>query len=147
MLMSLRTRLARLERTRRPPSGTSELTDREWLAKFEGMGSEGVFINEPDFEDALAIYRAEIERHDPETLAWEWISEMYWRVLHRMPPLGEAEFKELADWYRRNEGVLYDPNLRAPVGLDPTDAIARRMGATEYAQRLRVLRARFPGLP
>jgi hypothetical protein len=126
---------------------------REWLAKWERMAADGYFDGEPDFDAAMGLFRSHViaaapdpPEWDPEVTAWEWVAEMNIRVVRGESPLTEAEFRELAGWYRRHESVLYDPNLRAPLGIDPTDRIARRMGATAFAKRLRTLRARHPEL-
>jgi hypothetical protein len=38
---------------------------------------------------------------------WWWLSEMYDRATGGLPPVTEAEFRELADWFAANDEQLY----------------------------------------
>jgi hypothetical protein len=62
--MTLRTRLARLERAApKPPEPAGPVTDEDWLAAFEDMGRQKMFAAEPDFPRALAEYRRVVTKH------------------------------------------------------------------------------------
>jgi hypothetical protein len=111
---------------------------------FERLGDEGRFAAEPDFPEALAIYRAEVERNDPNTITWEWLAAMYERVSRGQPPLTVEEFVRLSEWNRKHQDKVHDVNL---CGFQSNPAaVARRMGATRIARRLRRLRAEHPEL-
>jgi hypothetical protein len=102
------------------------------------LAATGFFANEPDFPIAMELYRDAVERGDPRTTEWEWLSEMLSRLIESKPPVSEMEYEELADWYRRNESVVYQVDLRSALlnGGGP-----RRIGATKTVEELRLLRA------
>jgi hypothetical protein len=87
-------------------------TPAEWLEIFEQQAAQGVFDNEPDFETALGVFRAQVAAGDPRTLAWEWLCEMYERSREGKPGITEEEYSELKDWYMRNESTVYDGDIR-----------------------------------
>jgi hypothetical protein len=88
--------------------------------------------------------------------AWEWLAEMLHRITEGTPPVTEAEFHELAEWFRANDARLY--TLSAPSHLldlgggRTTDATnvryqlskgPRVLRAGEVAEDVRRLRARY----
>jgi hypothetical protein len=88
--------------------------------------------------------------------AWRWLAELHDRVVRGIPPLSEAEFAELAGWFRANEERLRRlalPSSLLDVGDGRKTAIAdvrwqvgrgaRLLGAGELAQTLRQLRERY----
>jgi hypothetical protein len=70
---------------------------------FTRLAKEGFFDNEPDAPLALRLYRLAVERDDPRTIEWEWVSEMSERIRRGELPVTEAEYWEPAAWYRRHE--------------------------------------------
>jgi hypothetical protein len=120
---------------------------RRWLAEFTRLGEQGFFRGEPDFPEALALYRAEVEASDPRTQSWEWIAEMYERIKKGRPPATEAEYRDLADWYRRHEADrrVYSPNIRGSL-MNTYSQGPRRLGATATIEEMRRLRAAHPEL-
>jgi hypothetical protein len=106
------------------------LTPAEWLEQFEAWGREGAFPAEPDYPMALAAYRNALQnaradagsgeeraallarcqgrfRHvEPRPreveASWQWLAEMSQRSLHGIPPVTEAEFRDLAAWFTEN---------------------------------------------
>jgi hypothetical protein len=116
------------------------------LKVFEHLSEQHLFANEPDWEDALARFRADVVRGVPNPKSWDWCSEILGRVYHGRPPVTEEEFYTLEDWYERNKAAIrggrldYDPFVNAiPRGPRQTEV-------TKYVERLRELRARFPEL-
>jgi hypothetical protein len=111
---------------------------------FEALAAAGFFSNESDFSTALALYRDAVERGDPQPKEWEWLAEMYGRVREGKAAVTETEYNELGQWYTRNELVVYRVDLR--FALQRTRGGPRRLGATETAEDLRLLRAAHPEL-
>jgi hypothetical protein len=109
------------------------------------LAEAGFFANEPDFPVALELYREAVERGDPLLKECEWLAEMYARVREGKPPASEAEYRELADWYRRHEPVVYRVDLRFALHNTYSGG-PRRLGATRTIEELRMLRAAHPGL-
>jgi hypothetical protein len=138
-------------------------TDREWLARFEECGRLGLFDDEPDFETALEVYRAAVEaaeaegREDRNLPEWWWLSEMLGRVLDGRPPVTEAEFVDLSEWFEVNEARLCQDGSVFDLGDGESVSLAdvrsglwkgpRGSGATEVVERLRRLRARYDPAP
>jgi len=141
-MRALRTRLARLEKTAKLDQADRLRieTPRQWLDAFEAMAGAGYFTGEPDFPAALELFRAAVERGDPEPLEWEWVAEILGRATNGKPPVTEAEYLELAAWYERNSSAdqrVDRANLRHALATgDP-----RRLGATKVVEELRELRA------
>lgn len=175
MKQNLTRRLERLERDSlsRPPvadSARSTGTDAEWLARIEAAGQAGHFEGEPEFGEALAAFRdalAEAEAH-PEfdglwlcqfrfpnlAAAYWWLSELSYRVRNGVPPVGAAEWQELAAWMEENIGRLAGTGLMHPhpktmpwvcIGVDYLRYVMRgghrQYHAGEYAELVRQLRA------
>jgi hypothetical protein len=129
--------------------------EADWLRHFEHMGRLGMFDGEPDFPVALEAYRRAVQTADRDgpvggyLFEWDWLAEMYGRVRAGNPPVTEAEFRELAEWYRTNEGRLpsgggFDIggggrvdriNLRCQLSRGP-----RSSGVTGLVEDLRRLR-------
>jgi hypothetical protein len=153
MYMSLRSRLASLERASGPPpERKGPVSMAEWLARWEALGEAGFFDGEADFEEAMALFRAQVIAAAPDAPewdsccpAWDWIAEIYMRIRRGLPPVTVSEYLELADWYRRHESAVYDINLRVFLA-DATPRGARRDGVTQVVRRLRRLRAEHPEL-
>ena len=89
-------------------------------------------------------------------VAYEWLSEMRWRLLRGIPPVGEAEFAELSAWFEANEerlDRLADSTGLFDVGCDRRTccwhvraalrAGPRAEGAGEAAEDIRQLQARY----
>jgi hypothetical protein len=91
------------------------------------------------------------KRHYPHlNTAFFWLFEMKKRIQAGKPPVTEAEFRELEDWFRRNEDRLplngsidtgdgrtvYRGELRGALSDGP-----RASGVTELVEKLRRLRA------
>jgi hypothetical protein len=62
--MTIRSRLKKLEdatrwKTEKVPYG-DHLTEEDWFKVFEELGNKGNFAGEPDFPDALATYRLDL---------------------------------------------------------------------------------------
>jgi hypothetical protein len=90
--------------------------------------------------------------------AWWWLYEMLDRRRKGIPPVAEAEFAELAEWFKRNDERLYRLALPSQL-LDLSDgrrtscgdlraglakgARAREVG--KLAEDVRRLRARYGG--
>jgi hypothetical protein len=148
---------------RAPESGPGPRTDREWLARFEECGRLGLLDGEPDFPTAIEAYRAAIAaaeaegRETRDLPQWNWLCEMASRALDGRPPVTEAEFVDLGEWFEANQARLAQDggsvdqgdgesvslaNLRYAIGHGP-----RALGATEIVERLRPLRARFDPVP
>jgi hypothetical protein len=94
----LKTAKALADRLPPPP-----LTSRWWLAAFErcGGGEMGLAEREPDFARLLAAYRRVYAVPGAESAALhEWLAELYLRAHRGAAACGEAEFRELAAWFR-----------------------------------------------
>ncbi len=92
--------------------------------------------------------------------AWDWLAELVGRLEKGTPPVGEAEFAELAAWFAAHDQVLSSgvvpsglldvgdgrrvssANLRWGIAQGP-----RAAGSGELAETLRRLRARHGGAP
>jgi hypothetical protein len=88
--------------------------------------------------------------------AWKWLAEMSLRRLHGIPPVTEAEFRELAAWFSENGDRLeclalparwFDlgggrltsvTNVRYELARGP-----RAFGSGEAAERVRRLKALY----
>jgi hypothetical protein len=139
--------------------GPGPRTDREWLARFEECGQLGLLDGEPDFETALGAYRAAVEaveaegREDRNLPEWNWLAEMVERALDGRPPVTEAEFVDLSEWFEANKARL--PQVLGVVDLGDGESVSlanvryglwkgpRALGTTEVIEGLRRLRARF----
>jgi hypothetical protein len=99
------------------------------------MDARGLFDGEPDFPVALEAYRRAVLGADPNGPAnhlpseWLWLAEMYGRVRAGKPPVTEAEFRELDEWFRMNEG-------RLPVNESIDIGGGRRVGRTNLRYQL-----------
>jgi hypothetical protein len=109
------------------------------------LSVSGFFANEPDFPTAFGLYRTAVERGDPAPVEWEWLSEIDQRILDGKPPATEVEYRELAEWYMRNEAVVYRANIRFAL-QNTYNGGPRRLGSTETVEALRMLRAGHPEL-
>ena len=132
------------------------LTSRFWLAAFEqcGGGEMRLAEREPDWARLLAAYRkvSAVPGAESEVLH-EWLSELFLRAQRGVAPCSEAEFAELAAWFRGSEyarrldvhasataAVLPGGTevslgeLKAGIGRGPG-----RFGSGRVAQRLREL--------
>ena len=145
--MSQNSRLKKLEKTTTNKTSTTNLRGpRWWLAEFTRLAEQGFFDKEPDAPLALQLYRAAVERNDPQTIEWEWVAEMYGRVSQGKPPMTEVEFWELAAWYRRHESEgIHDANINYDLSNTYSGG-PHRMGSTKVVMRLRRLRAAHPEL-
>jgi hypothetical protein len=89
-------------------------------------------------------------------VAFEWLTEIVWRVRREIPPMTEAEFTELAGWFAANEerlAGLADPSSLFDVGRgrktccwyirNALRAGPRAEGAGESAEDIRQLRTRY----
>jgi hypothetical protein len=89
-------------------------------------------------------------------VAFDWLLEMTGRVLDGIPPLTEAEFGELVEWFRRNDERLYSlsqpsqlldlANGRKTSTADIRHGLAkgtRAFGVGRLAEDIRQLRARY----
>jgi hypothetical protein len=114
---------------------------------FTRLAEQGFFDSEPDAPLALRLYRLAVERNDLRIIEWEWLGEMYERVSKGMSPVTEAEYRDLADWYRRHEADrrVYDPNIRYAL-INTYSRGPRRFGATATVEEMRRLRAAHPEL-
>jgi hypothetical protein len=87
----------------------------------------------------------------------EWLSEMLSRVTRGVPPVTEAEFHELAAWFRANDDRLHRLSLPTEllvVGSDRRTWCSnirffvtrgpRVEGAGQVAEDIRQLKARYP---
>jgi hypothetical protein len=107
------------------------------------MARKGHFSAEPDFPEALELFRSAVERGDPDPVEWEWVAEILSRVIHGKPPVTEAEYQELVAWYERNSSA--DQRVdRANLRNDLAIGGPRRRGATKVVEDLRELRAAHP---
>jgi hypothetical protein len=134
---------------------SAHLTEVDWILVFEHMDAQGIFDGEPDFPVALEAYRRAVQAAGEDgpggeyLSGWQWIAEMYGRVRACKPPVTEAEFGELAEWFDANEGRLPRDewldigggrrvdrvNLRHQFSKGP-----RSSGVTELVEDLRRLR-------
>jgi hypothetical protein len=145
--MSQARRLSRIEAVlaaARPDAPAHQDDDEDgaewWLRRWEAQGRRGDFRAAPDFEEALAGYRAAIEaaaatgewddppphfmaseadprvrrKHWRESPRFEnvqaaqwWVLQIAARVERGVPPTSQAEFRELRDWFERNEQALW----------------------------------------
>ena len=145
--MSLRSRLARLETTRTTPhSGGGRLRPPEWWAdRFAEWREQGFFDGEPDAPVAIRLHREAVERGDPEPVEWEWVAEMYDRIIKGKPAVTEGEYVRLAAWYDRNRcRGIQDPNITYMLYGYMNGP--RRLGATEAVEKLRASKAAHPEL-
>lgn len=160
---------ARVGRVRPPDAPDLPETNADWLAVFERYLSDGSVATEPDFPRAVGLYRAAVAaagtpvpaRPDPAAGAlWVWLVAMLDRAWAGEPGVTEAEFADLADWFRANEervrdairpGQLLDlgdgvreslANLRWGIGQGP-----RAPSAGGVAEKLRKARAVYGGRP
>ena len=150
-------RLHALERELNGPAAIK--SEHEWLAGFEKFHKKGAFSSEPDFGTALDAYRAAIVRRKPApslnaTLPeWAWLHEMFMRVKDGKPAVTEAEFRELASWFRASHA---DTAADAPIDLGEGPAMRasevlaalyrgpRRLGVTALVEGLRRLKSETP---
>ena len=105
MSLSAKLKRARAMADRLP---SPPLTSRFWLTAFErcGAGELRLGDREPDFDRLLAAYRKVFAVPGAESEALhEWLSELYLRADRGVPPCGEAEFNELAAWFRGSESA------------------------------------------
>jgi hypothetical protein len=144
--MTLRTRLTNLERRTRPRP-TGRLTMQDWLDIFEQLGQEGYFQGEPDFDEAISCFRAEVMAGEPRCPSWDWVGSMYERISKGLPPVTEREYGELAAWYLRHEHRkdIFDVNIRYYLGNGDPRGV-RTPYCTPIVARLRRMRARHPEL-
>jgi hypothetical protein len=112
---------------------------------FEALRAAGLCTNEPDFSTTLAEYRDAVERGDPQPKEWEWLGEMYERVINGKALVPEAEYRKLANWYEQNESVVCRVNLRFSL-RNSYSAGPRRIGATKTVEEVRLIRAPNPKL-
>jgi hypothetical protein len=152
----------------------------QWIALLKEQQRAGYFSHEPDFPKALALYEEALQRRrtvgpavDPSAPAnlrpaferfpdvlpeFTWLSEIVGRVSLGVPPVTEAEFTELAEWFWANEQYLKDMAgesrlmyvgrgrqtccwyVREAVRGGP-----RAEGAGDHAEDIRQLRARYGG--
>ena len=129
--------LETLARRIRPPTGSHEFDEDEWLVQFEQYYENGLAADEPDYPIALDGYReALVEAHrqgfDPPatfrpeesdrrsrakawrtagrypdvSAGWDWLSEFVQRGAKAIPPVTEAEFHALGDWFAAHEDRL-----------------------------------------
>ena len=153
MSLSAKLKLARAMADRLP---WPPLTSRFWLAAFERCGSGELRLGErePDWARLLKAYRevAAVPGSESEALH-EWLSELFLRAQRGVPPCGEAEFAELAAWFRASElarrldvhawataalpggAAVSLCDLQAGIGRGPG-----RFGSGRVADRLRDLR-------
>jgi hypothetical protein len=118
---------------------------------FEALGSQGFFINEPDFPTALELLRAAVVRDgskDARHVELEWLLEICMRVVSGESPVTESEYESLKEWYLRHEseGSIYDPSIRDAL-INTYTRGPRRLGATRTVAMMRRLRAEHPELP
>ncbi len=180
--MTLRTRITRLERVaRREPPGKSQMDDgpTELLLMLEQLDRQGLFDHEPDFPVALENFRSALEREQAEPQgetglglpnpldalrpsplleAEQWLGEILTRAGQGVPPVTEAEFQELAEWFQEHESWICQSlgssgfiglgngrristaNLRYGLSQGP-----RVGGAGQLAEDVRQLKARMEG--
>jgi hypothetical protein len=106
-----------------------------------------MFDNEPDWDDALARFRADVVAGVPEPKTWHWCAEIYGRASRGKPPVTEEEFYMLEDWYTRNKEAIragrrdWYPFTNALPTKGP-----RCSEVTKYVERLRELRVAHPEL-
>jgi hypothetical protein len=105
------------------------------------------FDSEPDFDEAMALYRAAVARGTPDPFEWCWLSEMYGRAREGKPSVTESEYEELNGWYKRNESAIRASRRDWYPFTNALPKGPRDMEVTKYVDRLRELRARFADLP
>lgn len=89
-----------------------------------------------------------------------WLDEMLNRVVDGIPPCSEAEYRELEQWFRANDGRLSDIEKRLPshmfeLGISEWTSCAqiryglkhgpRADGTGRLAEQIRQLRTRYGG--
>jgi hypothetical protein len=112
--------------------------------------------NLADLPDARLLNWRTRWRFPDVNAGWWWLSEMYDRVISGRPPVTEAEFRELADWFAANDERVYALSLPSQVldlgGGRRTSSANLRWGLTcgprargagEVAEDLRRLRALY----
>jgi hypothetical protein len=133
--------------TPKTSSGSKAPTPAEWLTQFEYLTEQHLLDGEPDWIDALALFRAAVVRGDPNPFEWRWCAECYERASKGRPPVTVAEFEDLTAWYERNQGTIlasrrdWYPFTNALPTKSPRDS-----EVTKYVERLRELRAQFADL-
>jgi hypothetical protein len=143
------TRLARLERRNadrlQSSRGRRIDTPRDWLNLFDELGARGFFKQEPDFPFALELFREAVDRGDQNPAEWLWLAEMHRRVLDSKPPVTEAEYEALKQWYFRHEKNVYNVFIRFKLACTPSCG-PRLIRATETVEELRKMRTAHPEL-
>ena len=136
------------------------LTSRWWLTAFEryGAGELRLGDREPDWARLLKAYRkvSAVPGGESEALH-EWLSELFLRADRGVPACGEAEFNELAAWFRGSESARRLEmhawaTAALPGGAEASlgelkagvERGAGRFGSGRVADRLRGLRSVEP---
>jgi hypothetical protein len=68
---------------------------------------------------------------------WEWLAEMVGRAHDGVPPVSEAEFGELAAWFRANDARLYQLSR-------PSELLELGDGRRTWCSKVRYELARSP---
>jgi hypothetical protein len=71
--------------------------------------------NMADMPDARLLNWRTRWRFPDVNAGWWWLSEMYDRVISGRPPVTEAEFGELGDWFAANDNRLYELSLPSQI--------------------------------